>query len=164
MTAPLVRETRAAKALKAAYPEVAGDDDAVRDLIEGETRLHEILGYVLRSIMDDQTMSAAIAERSKDLQGRKQRIDARIQRKREMCEQAMQEAELKRYEGPECTATLSERKPSLTVYAADELPETFLIMEPKADKTAIRSALEKGEAVPGATLTNAAPSLTLRTR
>ena len=164
MNAPLVRETKAAEALKAAYPEVADDEDAARALVEGETRLHELLGYVLRSIMDDEALIAATGQRIKELQERKKRFENRAARKRAMCQEAMETAALSKFEGADCTAFVATRKPKLTVYDVDELLDDFIRIERKPDTTAIRAALEKGDAVPGASLSNSAPSLTLRTK
>ena len=164
MSAPLVREMKAAEALKAAYPEVADDADAVRDMIEGETRLHEVLGYVLRSILDDEALATATRERIRDLQERLKRTEFRAERKRAMCQAAMETAGLTKLEGPECTVSVSARKPKLHVYDTDELPDAFIRTERKPDNTAIRSALEKGETVPGAALNNAPPSLTIGKR
>jgi hypothetical protein len=164
MNAPLARETQAAALLKTRYQEIADDADAVRDLIEGQTSLHELLEIVLRAVLDDQALSAAIGERIKALQERKKRIDLRIERQREMCEAAMDVAELPSLALPECTAIMARRPAKVSITDPEELPEAFVTLVRKPNASAIRDALEKGEAVPGANLSNPAPSLTLRTK
>ena len=100
-----------------------------------------------------------------DLEARAKRVEDRIRMRRGLIEQAMVIAEIKKLERPAATLSLTNRPASLVVSDEAAIPSRFWVAaDPKLDRKALSAALKEGEAVAGATLSNAAPSLTVRVK
>lgn len=164
-THELHREMKAAQAIKAAVLAMTDDEDAIRDTLEGETNLHELVRRVLLSIDDDQLIVDGCKARIEDLAARKSRVASRIEAKRTMIEQAMAIAELKTIETDVATATLGKRPRSVVVTNEAEIPAAYWKQQdPTLDKKALADALKNNEAIPGAELSNGGSTLTIRRR
>lgn len=184
-----VKEAMAARALIESLRSMGeGDDDAlVQDTIEGETGLFELIDGVLARIREDEIMVAGLAAIISDLEGRKARFEKRIPANRALIEQALLISEAKSFERPTATLTLSKRQPSVLVTAEEDIPSRFwkpgdpkldrkaLAAEMKARSEALAALPDDPEAralalaalppeIPGAVLSNAAPSLQIRTK
>ena len=159
----LHREMNAAKAIKDGLQSITDDEDAIRDTLEGETNLHELIGSVLESIDDDQIIVDGCAARIADLQSRKARVVARIDAKKAMIEQALIIAELKSIETVVATASLRRVPPSVVISEESDIPaEYWKPQEPKLDKKALKAALDEKTIVPGCSLSNGGVTLSLR--
>lgn len=160
------REARAAKALRESIAELRtgdADEDLAIDMIEGETGLFECIDALLAANTADVAMVAGIEKVAADLDGRKRRVEARISTRRALIEQAMMTAEVKKLERPAATLTMANRAPSVVTVDEASIPARFWTAgAPKLDRKALAEALKGGEAVPGATLSNAAPTLSVR--
>lgn len=164
MAADLTREAEAVRALKAAL--AAYEDDAlVNDSIEGETSFKEACAKVVEGLTGDQILLEGIAVIDKDLSARRERIKKRADARRAMLEQALAIAELPSLELPAVTLVLAKRPQQMVVDDEATIPARFWEAgDPKLDKAALKDALMAGEAIPGARLNNAPPSLTMRRR
>ena len=159
----LHNEINAATAIKDSILKLTDDDDVIRDTLEGETSLHELIGAVLESIDDDQLIVDGCKSRVKDLTERKQRIDKRISAKKTMIEQAMIIAELPSIETPVATASIKKVPPKVIISEEAEIPTDYWKSpDPVLDKKALGQALKDGLEVPGATLSNGGVTLALR--
>jgi len=159
----LHRETKAAESLKADLLALTDDTETLRDTIEGETSLHDLIRAVLVSIEDDEVMVDGCASRIKDLQDRKARFDQRIESKRALIERAMMVGEIDKIETDIATLSLTRRAPKPIILDEASIPSEFWEPQPpRLDKKALASALKDGREVPGVTLDNATVSLTLR--
>lgn len=160
----LHREIKAAEAVKAALLNVTDDTDAIRDTLEGETSLHELVRAVLVSIEDDLTMVDGLTARLSDLRDRKQRFEDRIEAKRSLVEQAMRIAEIQTVETDVATVSTRTVAPSLALIADESaIPSEFWTPQPpKLDKKALLAALKEGRDVPGATFTNGGTTISIR--
>jgi len=158
----LHHEIQAATALKeslAAYD----DEDLLRDTIEGETDLHELIAKVFASIDEDAILLAGIAERMEGLKARKARIEKAVERKRAMIEQAMSIGEIRSLTLPSGTLILASKPRALVVENEADVPSDYWKPQPpKLDKSALKAALKDGASVPGASLDNGGSTLVIR--
>lgn len=160
------REAEAAGALRDSLAQLVENDETLAlDMIEGETSLVECIDALLEANTQDAVIVAGVERVASDLSARKIRVEGRIQMRRALIEQAMLTAEIKKLERPAATLSLANRPASLIVADESAIPSRFWIAaDPKLDRKALSAALKEGEAVTGAALSNAAPSLTVRVK
>ena len=171
MSAPtysLERQTAGVKALADAMrPAIGEDDDALADLIEGETDALEAASRLLRWMGERQANSAALKAYEADLSARRKRLDDGIATARAALSRFMETVGLSKLDRPEATVSIREAGPSV-VYGIDfdpeALPEELRRWKCEADRPAVKAALEAGEEVPGATLNNGGTVLTVRVK
>lgn len=186
-----VKEAQAVASLRAGIAALNEDGALLADTIEGETSLNEVVDLVLERIRDGEVIVAGIDAVTKDLAERSRRVSEGIKRDRALLEQAMTIAGLPTIVRPTATITLAQRPPQLVVTEEAEIPAGWWKAgEAVLDKKGLGEALkaraaalaaipaEPGEArdlalqafardypaIPGATLSNGAPSLTIRTK
>jgi hypothetical protein len=100
-----------------------------------------------------------------DMKARANRFEKRIGIRRALIEQAMMIAEVNKVERPLATLSLTTRPASVVVTEEADIPSRFWKQgKPTLDKKAMGIALKDGEAIPGATLTTQAPTLTIRSK
>ena len=161
-----VREAQAVASLKSSIEAVAADDETLLlDMIEGETSFLEVIDKLLERMRDTEASLRGVTSVIQDLQERGVRYEKRIQTDRGLIEQALMLADLPKLERPTATLTLAARQPKVEIQTEAEIPSEFWkAAEPKLDKKALADALKAGRDVPGACLSNAAPSLTIRVK
>lgn len=149
--------------LKIAYPELLEDDEAWLSALESETSFNEVLTSVIRKIEDTKALVVGTKDRLDELKARVDRFDVRVFRLRELVWKLMQAADLKKVELPEATLSLRAGQPQLIGdFDLSTTPEQFHRATYSIDKTAIKEALKTGETVPGYSLSNSPPSITIR--
>lgn len=149
-----------------AFPELAEDDQALIDTLDGETDLTDAIITVLRSADDDKMLSDAIDNRIAELKARKDRLEARYEKKRDIVAQVMDDAGRKRIVAPDFTVTLSDGQRKVVIVNETMIPKNLMVTpEPppaKPDKKAIGTLLKSEEIVPGCVLSNPQPHLIVR--
>lgn len=180
------KEALAVAALRAAITEMDADEELLAGMIEGETSFAEIIDRILGRIRDAEVTIAGCTAVANDLAERERRAKEGQKRDRAMLEQAMTVAGLEKLVRPTATLSLSNRAPSVTVTEESDIPARFWKAgEPVLDKATLTAAVKAREAamkalpedpdaraavlaehpeIPGAVLTNGAPSLTIRVR
>lgn len=161
---PIV-EAKAVAALKESLRQIGldGDEQLLDDAIEGETNLLEAIDKLLACIATDAGMASGARRASADIASRADRLDKRAEAARALIEQAMFIAEVEKIERPTATLSLVRRAAKVEITEEADVPAEFWkAAEPKLDKKALAAALKNGAAVPGACLSNQAPSLTIR--
>lgn len=159
-----IKEAKAVAALRATIADLNGDDELLADTIEGETSLFEVIDSLLLRMADSRVQIDGAAVVIGDLESRQARFKARLDTDRAMIEQAMMIAELTTVERPVATLSLANRPPKVMIETEADIPAEFWkAAEPTLDRKALLAAL-KERSIPGATLSNQAPSLTVRTR
>lgn len=160
----LHREIRAAAALKDALKATIGEDDeTLRDMIEGETQLHEMIERVVLSIDEDGMLVTGLKSRIVELIERQKRIEDRISSKRAMIEQAMVIGEVQKLERPCFTLSLRSTPAKSNIEDESAIPSKFWTPQaPKLDRSAVLAALKDGEIVPGVTLSNGGIAVQIR--
>jgi len=183
-----IKEAEAAKALREGVIALAGDDeDFLADMVEGETNLFEAIDGLLIGIANDTAMIMGLNSVMSNMDARKDRFEARIEQRRALIEQAMSIAEIPKVERAIATVSLGLRAPKVIITDEALIPADYWKpADPTLDKKALGDALKaRAKAIealpqdrdardaaiaalppeiPGATLSNAAPSLTIRSK
>lgn len=156
MSQQLLREIEFARVLKEQIIAAGGDDpDFIRDGIEGETGLFEIIDKLVENDGEDDALIEASAAYIDTLKSRLDRIKKRKETRRALIGLALELAETKKRETPSGTVTLQKVQPSAIVTEEAEIPSEFWKPQaPKLDKRALTEALKSGATIPGATLSN----------
>jgi hypothetical protein len=128
------------------------DEDLLASL-ESETDALELLDRFVEHALADKELAAKASERAA-------RLKERAERSRDIIQRMMAALELTKLERSLATLSISQHR-ELQVIDEAELPDEFIRHAP--DKVAIAKALRAGQDIPGATLGNAQPRLTLRT-
>jgi hypothetical protein len=148
--------------LLAAYPEL-GEDEALRhDMIDGETDAFNFLSMLTRKIGESKALAEGTEEYAQELRERTARIGRRIDAYRHLAFRVMESANLKKAELPEATLSIRNGTPKVIIGDESALPDNCIRVKREPDKTAIKELLTQGKEVPGAALSNAEPSLSIR--
>jgi hypothetical protein len=149
--------------LKVSHPELIEDDEAWLASLESETKFEELVTQLVRRIDDSKALAEGTAGRLTELQERKARMLHRMESLRNLLFKLMESAELAKLELPEATISVRKGTPQL-VGEADpaSLPDELCKISRSLDRTKIKDALKTGKEVPGFSLSNATPSLSIR--
>lgn len=149
--------------LKVAFPALLDDGDSWISSLESETDLHDLLTRIVRQIDDTKALVVGTRDRFDELNARKDRFEHRIEALRELAFKLMQAAEIAKVELPEATLSLRAGTQQLIGEVdANSLPDNLCKISRSPDRTAIKDALKAGQTVPGFTLSNSTPSLSIR--
>lgn len=156
--------TKAAEILKAHLIDLGADDDeTLRDTLEGECNLTDLIEGALEQIALDGAALEGIAAHKQRLQSRESRLKKRIDNFRTALQTALDVAVLKTHEGAIGTITRKRISPSLVITSESDLPsEYFIPQEPKLDRKALTDALKDKQIVPGAELSNGGETIQIR--
>lgn len=160
-----VKEAKAVMALREGLAGLldAGDPELLIDTIEGETSLFEAIDRLLLTIAESDGLASGARAVAAEIQHRAERFTKRAETARAMIEQALMIADLEKVERPGGTLSLVRRAPKLELTEEADIPAEFWKAgDPKLDKKALAAAIKEGRSIPGACLSNAAPSLTIR--
>lgn len=149
--------------LKIIHPELLEDDEAWLATLESETDFNEILTTIIRRIEDTKALVIGTKDRFEELKSRKDRFEHRVETLRNLAFKIMQAADLAKVELPEATLSLRAGTQQL-VGEADPaaLPDSLCKISRAPDCTAIKDALKTGKEVPGFSLSNSPPTLSIR--
>jgi len=163
-TRDLEREIKAAELLRKHIEDLVGDDaDAIRDGIEGETSLFEILSRMIEADGEDKALIEGVSAYQKEIAARKSRIEARVESRRALMVTAMKLAELQKLETPAGTISCKPVPPKAIVTDESQIPSEFFEPQPpKLDKVALLAALRDRRDIPGATLSNPYQTIAIR--
>ena len=141
------------------------DEETIADTASGETNLTDMLGVVLRSMLDDKALAAALRVRMDDMQSRLGRIDLRTEKKRALIIEVMERATLKKLSEPDFTASLRTGRPPIVLVDEAAVPAEYWRPQPaKLDKQQLYTVLRDGRDIPGAVLGNSEMTISVRTR
>src|SRR5262245_63871616 len=82
------------------------DEQALADTVEGLTDLHEILGAIIRAALADQALATGLEGRIGEMQARRDRLQARAAKRRQIAKNVMVELDLKKLSAPDFTASI----------------------------------------------------------
>jgi hypothetical protein len=153
------------EALLREYPDLADDDILRADMLEGETDIREIVTSINRMIEDGKALKDGTQARLDDLSDRRARFQKRIDFGRDLIRKILEAAQISKLELPEVTASLK-NNPQQLIGDPDPnvLPDELVKITRAPDRAKIKEALARGLTVPGFTLSNAPPSLSLRVK
>lgn len=157
-------ETRAAARLKEQLIATYGEDaDLIKDMIEGETALHEAIGRAALELAAVEGEKEGIEIAIAKLKERLTRHCNKAVGIREAIFDAMQIAELPSLKTPAATLTVKPSPPRVEIVEQSLIPAIYWNRpDPVLDKRAVSDALKAGEAIPGAVLSNSPPALQVR--
>lgn len=168
MSSYIFRDADAVKAeinrLLTDYPEIAEDTQLLADSIEGETSLHKILDRALSARQEAVSMVYGIKEREADLEERRKRYEQQAEAYKTLMLSLMQYASQDKVTLTEATLSITKPRSSVVVDDENELSQGFYKNIRVADKSAIKSAIDKGEMVHGASLKMGPVGLSVRTK
>ena len=124
--------------------------------------LETAMAGAIRSVQASESMADAVKVRMDALKIRHDRFRARGVRMREVLAGAMEAAGLKRFECADGSLSLRAGSGHVVIVDAEKLPDDMVRIKREPDKPAIGAALKAGQQVPGAELSNSAPSVQLR--
>ena len=160
----LEREMDAARILREHLADVAGDDaDLIRDMIEGETSVYDLIDVAIEQLARDAAAVMGIEAFAEKLASRRHRLERRQEAFRVAIRTAMEVAEMHKRETPIATVTRKALPPKLITKDEAAIPSQFWTPQPpKLDRKAVLDALKSGTAIPGAELSNGGETLQLR--
>lgn len=167
LEAQLREEALAAKMLIEALAQAGEDDEESIELtIASETNLNEAVEQALDVALHANAMCNAIGDRIDALKARQARLAARAERIRGLILTAMEMSGQRKLELPEATISVKPSPASVIVTSEDLIPDEWWKVETvrKLDKRRLSEALKNGISVEGAVLSNAYPSLSVRTK
>ena len=142
------------------------DEQTLADTLQGACNLDEAIAGVVRSIGDDESLIEGLENRLGEMQERKKRLEARIEKKRALVATAMAEADMKKFVDPAFTVSLVPTQRAVIVFDESQIPPDYMRTPeppaPRPDKKLIKQAITDGYDVPGCTLTNSSFTVTIR--
>lgn len=140
------------------------DEQLKLSMLEGETEFFEVVRALLDENENDDGTIAALDAQVDARAIRIERAKARIEARKKAIMSLMDSAGEKSLKLPEATLSLRTIAPRLKVVDEALLPDNFVKIETvrKPDRDAIDAAFERGEQIPGVTLTNGSASLSIR--
>lgn len=152
--------------LRAVCPEVFEDTDELfrLDMLEGETRLHEILNKAALKLIEINKAKEKNNAIINTLGHRQAGFDQQIASVRAWVQKLMEHANVTSVPVPAATFFIRTGTPSVKITHEPSLPPDCLrvITTTKPDMDAIKERLARGDVVPGAVMSNAAPTLAIR--
>lgn len=160
----LYLETQAAERLKEKLIAAYGDDaDLIRDMIEGETSLHERISAAALELAAVEGQKKGIEIAIAKLKARLGRYCKQAEGLREGIQAAMETAELTSIKTPAATLSMRASPPSVEIFDAAAIPAIFMKQPPAVpDKSSIKATIKNGQAVPGCALSNQPPALAVK--
>ena len=146
-------------ALRTEFPELAEDEVLRADTLEGCDTVDDVFRYIATSIREAQELAEAQARLAATYKERQARFEKREETLRTLAQRLLNRADLAKWQTPEGTFSLIAGKPKVEVVAPDLLPDDCVKIKREPDKAALKAKLESDMFVPGARLTNGAPSL-----
>lgn len=154
----------ALRATLAVHHEELDDPDLMLLLADGQTNLLEAIDAMIEVDQHDDALITALKSVKDTMAVRLHRLQERKTSRRTILEQALLLLERKSLERPLATLSLADRPPSLVVEEEAQIPARFFGLKPSLNRRLAKEALEAGEEVPGARLSNGALTLTVRRR
>jgi len=158
-------ETEAAQRLKDMLAVTYGADDAdtARDMIEGETSLHEAMANAALELATVEGDKAGIEIAIAKLKARLTRYCNKAEGIRNALQAAMETAELTSLKTPAATLSVRASPPRVEIVEETAIPALFFKHPPPVlDKKAVSDALKAKKDVPGCVLSNQPPALSVR--
>lgn len=158
---------QAARARLAEDPDLANDEAALSELLgPAEGDVENILARVLRGALHAEAMERAAGHAMASLQVRKGRYGSRAVALRATALAIMQVLDKRRHELPDMTANLNAPRQGLHISDEAAIPAEYTetVIETSIDRKKLLDDLKQGLVIPGASLADGLPTLTIRTR
>jgi seryl-tRNA synthetase len=141
------------------HPELEEDDVLRQDMIEAETGALELIDKLVEADTETRYLEAALDELTNRLDERAMRFARRRSALRRYIMQIMEAANLRKVERPAATVSIAAGRQKVVITDDNALPEDCVRIKREPDKIRIASHLNRGDYIPGATLSNSEPVL-----
>jgi hypothetical protein len=146
------------------HHETLDDPGLMLVLAESQTNLLETLDHLLEADLNDDALISGLKLHKDTIALRMHRLQERRESRRSILEQALFLLDRKTLERPLATLSLANRAPALIIEEEAQIPARFFELKPSLNRRLAKEALEAGEEVPGARLSNGSVTLTVRRR
>jgi hypothetical protein len=141
------------------------DERTLADTIEGLTDLHEIVAAIVRSAIVDEALAEGLRGRIGQMQARLERFEDRASKRRQIARDVMVETQIKTITAPDLTISLRAGSPALVVADETIIPAKYWIArDPRLDRQGLSADLKRNLQIPGASLNNPEPVLSVRVK
>ena len=141
------------------------DEQTLADTVEGLTDLHEILMAVIRATLADQALATGLEGRIGEMQARRDRLQDRAVKRRQIAKDVMVELDLKKLSAPDFIASIRPGTPALMVIDEAAVPSIYWEPgEPRLNRQGLAADLRQGAEIAGVALSNPEPVLSVRTK
>jgi hypothetical protein len=141
------------------------DQQTLADTVEGLTDLHEILTAIIRAALADQALASGLDGRIGEMQARRDRLQDRATKRRQIAKDVMVELDLKKLAAPDFTASIRPGTPALMVIDETAVPSIYWEpREPRLNRQGLANELKQGAEIAGVALSNPEPVLSVRTK
>ena len=153
---------REINALLAEYPQLADDEELMRDTLEGNTRFNEIMDRLLGEMRDNENLAEAAAQRIGKIRERQTRLTHRAQFYRSLMHRLLVLTGLKSVALAEAKISVVKAQDRVIVVDESVIPDEYLVIKKELNKAAIKKALKEGKHVSGASLSNGGETIMVR--
>jgi len=129
-----------------------------------QSDVHTMLHRVIRAALEAESFADAVALRVKDLAERKARYERRAEQLRGVAFAVMDVLGEQKITQPDFTASIRAGSQRPTVVDEDAVPMEYKRTVISVDKVAINTAIKDGVVIPGVEMSNAFPSLSIRSK
>src|SRR5215470_19240868 len=141
------------------------DEQALADTTEGLTDLHEILTAIIRGALTDQALATGLEGRIGEMLARRDRLQDRAAKRRQIAKDVMVELDLKKLTAPDFTASIRPGTPALMVIDEAAVPNIYWEpRQPRLNRQGLANDLKQGADIAGVALSNPEPVLSVRTK
>jgi Gp157 protein len=141
------------------------DEHTLADTVEGLTDLHEIIAAIIRAALTDEAFATGLKSRIAEMEERKDRLQDRAQKRREIAKDVMVDLDLKKIIAPDFTISIRPGTPALLVLDEAAVPSIYWEpREPRLNRQELLNELKGGAEVQGVALSNPEPVLSVRTK
>jgi hypothetical protein len=149
--------------IRAEDPQI--DEQTLADTVEGLTDLHEILTAIIRAALADQALASGLEGRIGEMQARRDRLQDRAAKRRQIAKDVMVELDLKKLSAPDFTASIRAGTPALMVIDEGAVPSIYWEpREPRLNRQELANDLKQGAEIAGVALSIPEPVLSVRTK
>lgn len=143
LNAALVTRLNLKDQLLAVYPQLAEDEQALLDTLDGMDTLNEQVVAILRHAIERETHGKALSELIEAMTTRKRRLEDGAKSLRTAALRAMQEAGIKKIAAPDMTIGVSPGKPRLVITDETAIPSELCRVKREPDRKAIADYLSE---------------------
>lgn len=142
------------------HPELASDDQALIDTLDGQSDLADVVAMLVRKAREDDAHAKALKSIEADNEARRHRYERRAERKMDAALSLMEQVGRATVDAPDCTVSIRHNPPKAEVYDLDALPAAYVRITRTPDRNKLREAMAMDKAeIPGARLGNGSTSL-----
>jgi hypothetical protein len=152
---------QAIRAIRAAFPEIEDDAELYSDTLEGETGLHDLIGFLVDQAREQRANAVCVETMIESLKSRVEVWDHRADATRALILKVMNLANQRKIVLPQATVSIAVGRKGVAIIDETQLPAEAFVIEKKVSKKQIKDLLEAGDC-PGAAFTNGSETLMIR--